>query len=345
VFFGENGSGKTNILEAISLFSSGRGLRKAALADLNSIKAAPFSWNLELILKKNEYKNFLFTSAQSGHRLAKIDGSPPSSLAKFDEMMWILWVVPSMNNIFVGPSADRRSFFDHLVFGYDKSHKTALKNLAKLQKERLHVIFYRKDEAWLDILEKEIAEENVRITKSRLLFIETLEETFAEHPSDFLRPIISISGTIEQIYKTHGEENAVWEIADTLKKHRFTDSERQSTSISCQKTFWQADHPKTALESEQCSTGEQKAFLISIILAALRIYQKMHARVPVLLLDDLMMYLDKFRRKNLVDELISMNVQTFFTGTDRNLFEDLTNNAQIYHVQKSICTAIPTTIT
>ncbi|MDR2781932.1 MAG: AAA family ATPase [Holosporaceae bacterium] len=342
VFFGENGAGKTNILEAISLFSSDRGLRKAGIADLNYIKAASFSWNLELILEKDQYKTFLSTNAQNGRRLAKIDNSNADSLSKFDEMIWILWVIPSMNNIFIGPTADRRSFFDHLVSGYDKRHKTALKTLAKLQKERLHVIFHRKDEAWLNVLEREIAEKSIRITQSRLQFIEILEETFRKHPSDFLRPNVGISGAVEQIYETHGEENSVLEIADMLKKCRPTDSEKQTTSISCQKTFWQVEHQKTTLEAEKCSTGEQKAFLISIILAALRIYQTTRTGIPVLLLDDLMMHLDKSRRKSLVTELVSLNVQTFFTGTDQYLFEDLYGETQIYHVKKSICTAITT---
>jgi DNA replication and repair protein RecF len=257
-------------------------------------------------------------------------------------MMWILWVTPSMNNMFVGPIAERRSFFDHLVSGYDKKHKTALRNLARLQKERLHVIFHRKDENWLGVLEREIAEENVKITKSRLLFIEMFQTILGEYPSNFLRPEIEICGIVEQIYGTHGEENAVLEIADALKKCRFTDSEKQSTAISCQKTFWQARHPKTTLESEKCSTGEQKAFLISIILAALRIYQKIRTGIPVLLLDDLMMYLDKSRRESLVEELVSLNVQTFFTGTDEDLFENLAQRSQMYHVQKSICTALIT---
>jgi DNA replication and repair protein RecF len=116
------------------------------------------------------------------------------------------------------------------------------------------------------------------------------------------------------------------------------DSDKQTTSLGCQKTFWKAEHPQTTLEAEQCSTGEQKAFLISLILAALRIYQKSRPGIPVLLLDDLMVHLDKVSRKNLIRELLSINVQTFFTGTDKNLFDDLLGMAQIYQVKKSICT-------
>ncbi|MDR0968700.1 MAG: AAA family ATPase [Holosporaceae bacterium] len=339
VFYGTNGAGKTNVLEAISLFSSGRGLRKAPISDLNSVKSPPFSWNIETVLEKDSCKTFLSTNAQNGRRVARIDGAPADSLAKFEDALWILWVIPSMNNVFIGPAADRRSFFDHLVGGRDKRHKNALKTLSRLQKERLDVIFRRKNEAWLEVLERQIAENNVLITKSRVNFIEELNETFANCPSNFLRPRIGVSGAVEEIFETCGEENAVLEIADALKKNRFADSEKQTTSIGCQKTFWRAEHPKTTLEAEKCSTGEQKAFLISLILAALRIYQKNRLGIPVLLLDDLMVHLDPSRRKNLVDELLSINVQTFFTGTERSLFEDLSGTAQTYRVEKSICFA------
>ncbi|MDR0580824.1 MAG: AAA family ATPase [Holosporaceae bacterium] len=340
IFYGENGAGKTNILEAISLFSSDRGLRKAPIVDLNSIKALPFSWNLELVLERNRCKTFLSTNAQNGRRCAKIDSALVDSLAKFEEIIWVLWLTPSMNNIFAGPVADRRSFFDHLVSGYDKKHKYALKTLSKLQKERLHVIFHRKDEVWLDILEKGIAEENIKIIKSRLEFIKTLNETFENYPSDFLRPRVSMKGIVEGIYETFSEEDALLEIANALKCDRFMDSEKQTTTVGCQKTFWQAEHPKTFLAAEKCSTGEQKAFLISLVLAAVRIYQKIRSGIPVLLLDDLMVHFDNISRKTLGTELLAMNVQTFFTGTDKGLFEELSEAAQIYLVKKSICTEV-----
>ncbi|MDR2158044.1 MAG: AAA family ATPase [Holosporaceae bacterium] len=340
VFCGENGAGKTNILEAISLFSSDRGLRKASLVDLNSIKAAPSSWSVDLVMERNRCKTFLSTRPQNGRRAAKIDNVFVDALSQFEEIVWILWVIPGMNNIFTGPIADRRSFFDHLASGRDKRHKHALKTLSKLQKERLHVIFHRKDETWLDVLEKKIAEENLKITASRLDFIATLEKTFQNYHSEFLRPRVSISGAIEKICETNNEENAIWEIANALKNSRFIDSEKQTTSISSQKTFWRIEHPKTSLESEKCSTGEQKAFLISLILAVMRIYQKSRVGVPILLLDDLMVHLDKTRRKNLVDELRTINVQTFLTGTDLYLFEELSGLSQTYSVQKSICTII-----
>ncbi|GHT91098.1 DNA replication and repair protein RecF [Alphaproteobacteria bacterium] len=337
VFHGENGAGKTNILEAISLFSSERGLRKAPVADLNCIGSSSASWNVELLLKKDDYKTQLSTNAQNGRRVARIDGTSASSLSKFEESLWLLWIVPGMDNLFINSMSDRRAFFDHLVSGYEKRHKSTLRKLADLQKERLHVIFHRKDESWLSILEERIAEENVKITKSRLEFIDLLHKVFDAHPSEFLRPIVSISGEIEKIYRTHSEEDSILEIMEILKRNRYIDSEKQTTSVSAQKSIWEARHRKTSLEAENCSTGEQKAFLISLVLAVFRIYKRTRTGIPILLLDDLMVHLDEKRRRDLATELTELNVQTFFTGTDRHFFKDILPISQVYHVEKSIC--------
>jgi DNA replication and repair protein RecF len=305
-----------------------------------SISSSHLSWNLELVLKSNEYETFLSTQPQNGRRIGKIDNDPISSLAKFEEVLWMLWLVPSMNNIFIGPQSDRRSFFDHLVSGYDKAHKARLKKLSTLQKERLHVIFFRKDELWLNVLEEKIAMENVQIFKSRLGFIDCLHKVFDRYNSDFPRPKVQISGALEQICDTNSEENAILEISNILKGCRFDDVEKQSTSIGAQKTLWQVIHSATGLEASNCSTGEQKAFLISLIISVLKIYGESRSGVPVLLLDDLLVHLDKNYRQILIKELVSINVQTFFTGTDRYLFEDIFPLAQTYHVDKSICTCV-----
>ncbi|MDR2268449.1 MAG: AAA family ATPase, partial [Holosporaceae bacterium] len=332
VFYGENGAGKTNLLEAISLFSSDRGLRKAPLNNLNFVSSPAFSWHLELFFEQSGYGTQLSTSAPNGRRIARIDGSSVQSLAKFEELLWILWYVPNMDILFMGPMSDRRSFFDHLVSAHNKRHKRNLRQLAELQKERLHVIFHRKDENWLKVLEEKIADGNVTVTKSRKEFMELLQSTFAEYPSDFLRPIVSISGEIEQIYAVHSEEDAILEIAEILKRNRYADAERQSTSIGVHRSIWEARHPKTLLDAENCSSGEQKAFLISLILSVIRISRD-HRGVPLLLLDDVMTHLDENSRRDLMNELQNIGVQTFFTGTDINLFRDVPDSSMIYRIK------------
>jgi DNA replication and repair protein RecF len=341
VFYGANGAGKTNILEAISLFSSDRGLRKAPIADLNHIKAKDSSWHLELVHQKDGYKTFLSTAIKNEKRVAKIDDSPIGKLHQLEEFLWMSWLVPSMDNIFLGSTGDRRSFFDHLVSSHDEKHRSTLNKLNRLQKERLHLIYHRRDENWLKILEEKMAEYNVEITKSRTMFIKKLQEVFQKHVSDFLRPAVSIDGEVENICEIHSEEDAMLEIAAKLKNCRNEDCERQTTAIGVQRSRWIAQHPKSMLAADNCSTGEQKAFLISLILASARIMQqKGSAGTPILLLDDLMVHLDKKRRSSLIDEILCIDVQTFFTGTDAIFFEDLYGKSLMYYVEKSICTPV-----
>ncbi len=340
VFYGKNGAGKTNILEAISLFSSDRGLRKASISDFANFNTKSEGWSLELMSGKDGYKTFLETGFGNGRRFGKIDGAVSASLAALEEFVWLLWIIPSMDTIFIGSKTDRRNFFDHLVSGYDKKYKNRLKKIQNLQRERLSVLAYRRDETWLDILEKKIAEESVFVAKSRFEFLNQLKEIFENCSSNFLRPQVSIEGKIENIVAINSDEDAVLEISDILKNSRNEDSEKQSTGVSVHRSLWLAHHQKSQLEAENCSTGEQKAFLISLVLAVARIYQQSKRGIPVLLLDDLMMHLDKIRRKTLIDELSELNIQTFFTGTELYLFEDLKDIAQIFHVENSICNEI-----
>lgn len=337
IFYGKNGVGKTNILEAISLFSSDRGLRKASISDFNNYNSRLGSWQIDLVTQKNNYKTFLSTGISNGRRIAKIDGNLAPSLNSLEEIIWLLWVTPGMNNIFIGPKSDRRNFFDHLVSGFDKRYKGQLKKISSLQKERLGVLSFRRDENWLNILEQKIAEESIQVTKTRFEFLKILQETLNNCNPEFLNPFVNISGEIENIFEKNSEENAILEISDRLKKSRDDDFKKQTTSISTNKSLWLVFHPKTKFEAENCSTGEQKAFLISLVLAISKIYQKSKRGIPVLLLDDLMVYLDKRRRKTLIDELVSLNIQTFFTGTETYLFEDISPSAQTYHVENSIC--------
>lgn len=340
VFFGKNGAGKTNILEAISLFSSDRGLRKASISDFANFNTKIDGWSIELVSEKDGYKSFLGTGSAGGRRFGKIDGTSASSLSALEEFVWLLWLTPNMDTIFVGSKTDRRNFFDHLVSGYDKKYRARLKKIQSLQKERLSVLLYRYDETWLNILENKIAEESVLIAKTRFEFIEYLRKIFKNYYSNFLRPDVSINGRIEKIVEVSSHEDAILDIADILKSFRNEDREKQITNISVHKSSWLAYHPKNHLEAENCSTGEQKAFLISLVLAVARIYQKSKRGIPILLLDDLMMHLDKNRRKTLIDELIELNIQTFFTGTEEYLFEDIKGIAQVFQVENSICSEI-----
>ena len=153
-----------------------------------------------------------------------------------------------------------------------------------------------------------------------------------------MRPQLQLHGTIEQITEHYSEEESVLEIAEQLSRNRNDDTMRQSTAIGAHKTFWGAY--KENIDAENCSTGEQKAFLVSLILGALRIYIQYRKGLPILLLDDLMVHLDQQRRSYLLQELSTIPAQIFLTGTDHFLFRDIYETAQFFTVRKSMCQEI-----
>ena len=142
---GENGAGKTNILEAISLLSSTKGLRKASLSDLKH-SGCIGEWRVSAELSTNGYVSTLETYSLSGKRSGAIDGSHIKSLREFEKNLWFLWITPQMNDLLIGQSQIKRGFFDHLVTGIDAHHHFRLQYLKKLQKERLHILQNRAEE-------------------------------------------------------------------------------------------------------------------------------------------------------------------------------------------------------
>lgn len=334
IFFGENGAGKTNILEAFSIFSASKGLRRANIFDLTHKKSQNFQ--LELEVKKNGYPTYLSLAATQGKRTGKIDNCLVKSLYNFEDIVWLLWIAPNMDGIFAGPLSERRSFLDHLVSGHDKFHKTRLNKIIALQKERINILANYNDQIWLESVENQIATASVEIIKSRFEFIKILEENFRKNISPFLYPKINIQGEFENIFLTSAEEFAILDIMDLLKRNRPYDKENFTSSSGIFKTYWRVTHPKTELEASQCSSGEQKAFLISLILASAKIYKTIRKGIPILLLDDLMVHLDKNRRRHLLEEIKNLDIQTFLSGTDLNFFEKIHDEAQIFKVETSI---------
>lgn len=334
IFVGENGAGKTNILESISLLSSTKGLRKASLSDFKNTGAIG-EWRVSAELFANGYTSTLETYSLSGKRSGAIDGSTIKSLGEFEKNLWFLWVTPQMNDLLIGQSQIKRSFFDHLVTGIDAHHHFRLQYLKKLQKERLHILQNNYDKNWLDAIELKIAELFVKIFDKRMDFLRILQNTFEAHRSDFLRPKIVCSGAVEDILAAGTEERFFIKILDGLANSREKDIAFGITNFSVTRSNWQVF--KNSETAENCSSGEQKAMLISLILAAVRIYKSLRKEPPILLLDDIMVHLDKNKREILIDELKTLDVQVFLTGTDSYFFSHFNDDFRLISVRNSIC--------
>lgn len=337
VLTGENGAGKTNILEAISLLSSTSGLRKAGLKDILFNGASSFAgWRIRADIVHRGDEVSLETYWNRDKRYGRIDSAPVTSLKRFEELVWLLWITPHIDSVLSEQPHIKRKFFDHLVSGLYPGHYTNLKQVGKLQKERLHILMNNPNKNWIAVIEKQLLPLYISIYNARKRFLELLNDELHTHYSDMLKPNISCDGSLERSLTDLDDTEFEHIILSAMESCRNDDSIKGVTNYSVLRTNWMV-YKNDQLSVEHCSSGEQKSMLIVLIFAVLRIYQRTRSGIPILLLDDFMVHLDNNKRSLFIRELEKISAQVFLTGTDNSFFEGFQNNAQFINVRNSIC--------
>jgi DNA replication and repair protein RecF len=341
---GPNGAGKTNLLEAISLLSPGRGLRGAGFDELASLGAAA-SWAIaaEVATPLHEVKLGTGWSLASGEadsaamgRVVIIDGHVQKSSGALGDHMRMLWLTPAMDRLFAGPAGDRRRFLDRLVATFDPEHSSRVAVFEKVMRERNLVLQDpRADAVWLSSLEAHMAEAAVAIAAARLAAVEALQKHINETRSANAFPwgIISIDGEIESLVQKMPAVRAEDEYRRLLADSRTPDRAAGRALKGTHRSDFIVVHGPKSMPAGQCSTGEQKALLIGLILAQARAVKAVANVAPVLLLDEVAAHLDRQRREGLFATLEALGSQAWMTGTDGHLFEGLGRGAQCFHVE------------
>lgn len=326
VVFGKNGTGKTNILEAVSLFSPGRGLRRATASDITR-KPEAIGWKIEGKVKNriSEYEvSICSTNGES--RSLFLDGKK-ASIMKLGQILRIVWLVPSMDRIWIEGTSGRRQFLDRLTLSYFPEHaevslayEKAMRERNRLLKEKIH------NDHWYNALEIEMAKNAVSIQKARIKAIKYLSEAQSHLTEKFPKAELLLIDP-DQIIITNEEE-----IIEALKGSRRGDMILGRTSVGPHKSDLQAVYADKSTLAKDCSTGEQKALLISIILANAKSLAKISDISPIVLLDEVSAHLDIERQAALYNEICKLGVQAWMTGTGPELFSDLRNRAQFIEV-------------
>jgi len=345
VLTGANGAGKTNLLEALSLLSPGRGLRNARHADISrredtrtaEIGGAPNRWSVaaEFATQHGPLSVSVGWAEANGERRAvRIDGEPARSQAALSEHVSMVWLTPAMDRLFVDSPAGRRRFLDRLVFAFDPAHAGRLQAYDKARRERIRILRDEHlDDTWLSALERNMAERAIAIAAARLDLIERLKRALHEETGTFPKPEIAARGDIENLLETHPALEVEGRYLEALSKARKRDGE-SGTCDGVHRSDLLAKLSANGPQAEQASTGEQKAILISLILAHGRMLARLWGRVPVLLLDEIAAHLDRARRAALFDAISELGAQTWITGTDESLFSPLVGRAQFYTITK-----------
>lgn len=340
VLTGANGAGKTNLLEALSLLSPGRGLRSARLPEIlrreDTIGLAR-QWTVaaEFTTPYGPLSVGVgWTEADAERRAVRIDGENARSQAALSDHVSMVWLTPAMDRLFVDSPAGRRRFLDRLVFAFDPAHAGRLQAYDKARRERTRLLRNRHlDDTWLGALERNMAERAVAIAAARLDLIERLRRAIDEETSAFPQPEIAARGDIEDLLENRPALEVEDRYLHALGRARARDSE-SGTCDGVHRSDLFAKLTANGPLAAHASTGEQKAILISLILAHGRLLASLRGRLPVLLLDEIAAHLDTQRRAALFDAIDELGAQAWMTGTEESLFAPLAGRAQFYTVAK-----------
>lgn len=342
VLTGANGVGKTNLLEAISFLSPGRGLRRAALTDPVN-QTGDGQWAVSATTSGPGGGQVVGTGLIlnpanpdiAPRRSVRIDGQSVKGSAALAGKLGLNWLTPLMDRLFVEGAAGRRRFLDRLVFGLDPLHAKRTAEYEKLMRQRNRLLKSgRFDAAWLSSLERQMAELAVAIAAARVDTVTqiTAELAQASPTSGFPKADLEVEGELERNITVDPALQVETDYIEKLSASRQADAHSGGTSTGPHRSDLKVRHKDKNMPAHLCSTGEQKALLISIILADSRLQAHILGSVPILLLDEITAHLDAKRRSALFEEIEHMGAQAWMTGTDYQLFSELGERAQFLTV-------------
>jgi len=326
VFHGENGAGKTNILEAVSLLSPGRGLRRASVDDLIR-KPEALGWKINAEVKANGRAHELETSAEPGQsRTVRVNGKVQPQLA-LGRIARVVWLVPSMDRLWLEGAEGRRRFLDRMTMSFLPDHAEVVLAYDKAMRERNRLLKDMvRDAHWYQVLERQMGDAGAIIMSNRRLILERLARAQEGAETAFPAAELSLAHPIEQLPTTSVD------LIEAFGSGRAADLRAGRTLVGPHRIDMHAVFSQKGVAAEQCSTGEQKALLISLVLANARALAEDTGAPPLILLDEVAAHLDATRRQALYDEICSLGAQAWMSGTGPELFAELGGRAQIFEV-------------
>lgn len=339
VLLGQNGAGKTNVLEALSLLSPGRGLRRAAVSELQQANnPAPFTLSFQLQGRQGAAQIGIGRdSLHPEKRLLRIDGKSPRSQTALADHLTLLWLVPEMDRLLCDAASERRRFLDRLCFALDAQHSARVIHYETAMRARLKLLREAslRDATWLEALEATMARHGMAIAAARLVWLEQIRYHLHDATSDFPKLALDIAGDCETLLQHYPAAlDAEDKFRHMLQQNRHGDGESGTTRHGPHRSDLCVTHLEHQAPAARCSTGEQKALLISLMLGQTRLLHHLHHAAPLLLLDDIASHLDEKKRENLAAQLLGLGSQAWLSGTDAASFSGLQGKAQFFTLEK-----------
>ena len=347
VLYGENGEGKTNILEAISLFSETKGLRKANYEDMINKNNSENYWSIILKTKDEEFTSAYLRGEKSGKRIYKINDKACRNLSEFQKDSYVIWMTYETDRLFLQSPSNRRDFIDMFCSVRSHFHRDNVIDYEKLTRERLKILkkycengITNDISKWLDIIEEKIADLGLKIAIERMKITKELEDdqltdnNFPGFKNEMTGGLESCIISKEPVYQLEFYKSE-------LRNRRQKDGFSGSTTLGPNRSDWKVFHVEKKVDANLCSAGEQKMLLSGVFLSFIVRNLKNDKRNLILLLDDVIAHLDLPHRnlffryiKNLVEKNFK-NVMVWLSGTDKELFCELKEQAEFFHIHNN----------
>lgn len=323
---GPNGAGKTNILEAVSLLSPGRGLRRSSAQDMTRRPEA-LGWKLTALLHSSGQMHEVEVWSENGAaRQTRIDGkaAPQTSLGRIAR---VLWLIPSMDRLWIEGADGRRRFLDRMTLSFLPDHAEHSLSYEKAMRERNRLLKDMvREPSWYLALEQQLAEAGAAIHANRLATLQALAD--AQDQAETAFPTATLTMICDM-------PTTAADLRRALADNRMRDLAAGRTLIGPHRADLEGIFAAKGVPARDCSTGEQKALLVSLILANARALTADFGAPPLLLLDEVGAHLDAHRRAALYDEITALGAQAWMTGTGAELFDTLGVRAQILEVTEA----------
>lgn len=358
VLSGQNGSGKTNILEALSFLSQGRGLRGAKLSEIktfdflaNTLPAPVYinnnGWSVSAHIQKLDDEFSIGTALETSireleynetkeieRRIIHINNQKITSQNELGEHISMIWVTPQMDRLFQGSPQNRRAFLDRIVCSFDVNHSKRLSAFDNLYRQWLHILKNGNiNTNWLNSLEEKISENGIAIAAARKEYINKLNNFIEQNPDDiFPSAHLELDGTIEKLLD---EKPAVF-VEDFYRESLFNLRKNilyNSDAPNIIKTDLKAIYTKKNVPANLCSTGEQKSLLLSIILSQAKCLVNYRGFPPILLLDEVGAHIDEIKKDALLNKIKNLKTQTWLTTTNMFDFMNIKDCAQFFEIR------------
>ena len=341
VLTGANGVGKTNLIEAISFLTPGRGLRRATLEEV-AFSEGDGSWAVSAEVEGALGLATLGTGITPPtedtppQRVCRIDREPVPSVTAFADHVRVIWLTPAMDRLFDEAASERRRFLDRLVLAVDAQHTSRVSALERSLRSRNRLLENpRPDEHWLDAVEHETAELAVAVAALRAETVRRLQGALEQRSTfrdEFPMANVALEGWMEQALLGQPAVEVEDRYRRQLKENRTRDAQAGRTLAGPHLTDLVVTYAEKNIRAADASTGEQKALLIGLVLAHAGLVGEMTGFAPILLLDEVVAHLDPRRRLALYGGLERIGSQVWITGADPVAFADITSHAQLFEI-------------